>query len=295
MSSEAEGDCPTETTRSQGAAAARSLAAGRGERRGRAGLRRGRPGSAAVRPSLRRQHQRCDVRHHRVRADAAGRRAAGRIVGAAAGGAAGLHQRSADRGAVHRGVCVRADVLAAAAVPVARRPRLGDVHGVVAGSDDPDLTAGRARPRRGPVLVGVPRRVGRRTGARQPDRGSGSGGALRHLRSGAAGRRGSGFRQPAAFSGGGAGGEYRARRLGAHGACVTGRTAPRCSPTSRRAGRRSGCGSRWCRCSSSRYWVAARASRAWRWRRSRSATSRPSSPAVISPTGSGGASCSSSG
>ena len=34
--------------------------------------------------------------------------------------------------------------------------------------------------------------------------------------------------------------------------CATGPTGPRCSPTSRRAGRRSGCASRWCRCSSSR-------------------------------------------
>ena len=53
---------------------ARSLAAGRGQRGGRAGLWRGGAGAAAVRASLRRQHQRCDVRHHRVRADAVGAR-----------------------------------------------------------------------------------------------------------------------------------------------------------------------------------------------------------------------------
>ena len=39
--------------------------------------------------------------------------------------------------------------------------------------------------------------------------------------------------------------------------CATGHIARRCSPTSRRAGRRSACASRWCRCSSSRCWVAA--------------------------------------
>ena len=43
---------------------------------------------------------------------------------------------------------------------------VGDVHGVVAGPDDPDLAAGRARPGGGYVLVGVPGRLGRRAGAR---------------------------------------------------------------------------------------------------------------------------------
>ena len=119
---------------------------------------------------LRRQHQRRDVRHHRVRGDAAGRRTAGRAAGAAAGGAADLHHRPADRGAVDRGVRVRADLLAAAVVPVAGRLRLGDVHGVVAGPDDPDLAAGCTRPGGGAVLVGVPGRVGGRPGARQPHR-----------------------------------------------------------------------------------------------------------------------------
>ena len=74
--------------------------------------------------------------------------------------------------AVSTGACAFArDLLAAAAVPVARRARVGDVHRVVAGSDDPDLAAGRARPRRRPVLVGLPDRLGGRAGARQPDRG----------------------------------------------------------------------------------------------------------------------------
>ena len=57
--------------------------------------------------------------------------------------------------ALSTGACAfAADLLAAAAVPVAGRSRLGDVHGVVAGPDDPDLAAGRARPGRGHVLVG---------------------------------------------------------------------------------------------------------------------------------------------
>ena len=50
------------------------------------------------------------------------------------GGAPGLYHRPADRRGVHRRVRVRADLLAAAAVPVARRARVGDVHGVVAGA-----------------------------------------------------------------------------------------------------------------------------------------------------------------
>ena len=42
--------------------------------------------------------------------------------------------------------------------------------------------------------------------------------------------------------------------------CATGPTAPRCSRTSPRGGRRSGCASRWCRCSSSRCSTAGQAS-----------------------------------
>ena len=138
---------------------------------------------------------------------------------------------------------------------------------------------------------GVPDRVGRRTGARQPDRGLGSGGAVRHLRCRRCWSPRRWCSSACGIRAGRAGREYRARRLGADGACGTGPTGRRCSPTSRRAGRRSACASRWCRCSSSRCWIAAPASRAWRWRRSRSATSRPSSPAVICRTGSGAANC----
>ena len=65
---------------------------------------------------------------------AVGRRAAGRIAGPEAGGAAGLHQRSADRRGVDRGMRVRADVLAScccsvpwagSARPCSRFPRWG--------------------------------------------------------------------------------------------------------------------------------------------------------------------------
>ena len=52
----------------------------------------------------------------------------------------------------------------------------------------------------------------------------------------------------------------RAGGVGAHGAAASAPTGPRCSPTSRRAGRRSGCASRWCRCSWSTCWAAAPAS-----------------------------------
>ena len=65
-------------------------------------------------------------------------------------------------------VRVRADLLAAAGVPVARRVRVGDVHGVVAGSDDPDLAVGRAGARRRAVLECLPGRLGGWAGARQP-------------------------------------------------------------------------------------------------------------------------------
>jgi MFS family permease len=68
-----------------------------------------------------------------------------RTARAAVGGAAGLHQRTVDRGVVHWGVCVCANVLATAALPFARRARIGDVHGIVAGPDDPDLATGCAR------------------------------------------------------------------------------------------------------------------------------------------------------
>ena len=73
-----------------------------------------------------------------------------------------LPDRPVDRGVVHGRLRVRADVLAAAAVPLARRPGLGDVHGVVAGPDDPHLAIGCAWPRGRPVLVGVPGRLGGR-------------------------------------------------------------------------------------------------------------------------------------
>ena len=150
-------------------------------------------------------------------------RAARRIAGATGGGEAGLRQRSGDRGVVHRCVRLRANVLAAAAFPVAGRPGIGDVHGVLAGSDDPDLAAGRAWPRRGHVLVGIPHRVGRRTGAGQPDRGPGLGGAVHDLRRRAVGRRGGGFREPAEFRGGGCRkSTYRARCFGADGAAAQG-------------------------------------------------------------------------
>ncbi len=65
----------------------------------------------------------------------------------------------------------------------------------------------------------------------------------------------------------------------------------RCSPTSRRAGRCSACALLWCRCSSPRYCIEGRASRVLRWRRSRSAMWRPSSPAAICRIASGGARC----
>ena len=125
--------------------------------------------------------------------------------------------------ALSTGACAFArNILAAAAFPFARRPGFGDVHGVVAGSDDPDLTAGRARPRRGHVLVGVPDRVCRRSGAGQPDRRPGIGRAVRDLRRRTAGRRGGGLRQPAQFRCGAAGSDDGARRLGADGVASQG-------------------------------------------------------------------------
>ena len=293
MSSDAEGDCSTVTDKPKLPREVWLLVAR--ERRGGAGLRRGRPGAAAVRPPLRRQHQRGDVRHHRVRGHAAGRRAAGRMAGPAAGGAPGLHQRSADRRGVHRGVRVRADVLAAAAVPLARRARVGHVLGFVAGPDDPDLAAGRARPRRGPVLVGIPGRIGRWAGAGQRHGRVRAGGAVRRSTA----PRCSSPRRWCSSACGAARSPRRTRapslRFGARG------VAPPRLPRGAVLQLRDGVGGvrtadrAGARCSSSRRSAAAPVSRAWRWRRSPSATSRWSSPAVICPTGSGGASYSSSG
>ena len=81
--------------------------------------------------------------------------------------------------------------------------------------------------------------------------------AVRHLRRRAADRGGRRVRQPAALSLAAPDDADRAGRLGADGAAqprLPGRAIRR---TSRRAGRRSGCGSRWFRCSSSRCSTAA--------------------------------------
>ena len=57
--------------------------------------------------------------------------------------------------------------------------------------------------------------------------------------------------------------------------CVTAPTARRCCRTSPPGGRRSGCGSRWCHCSSPSRCIAGRGWPAWRW--------PPSPPATYSP------------
>ena len=87
---------------------------------------------------------------------------------------------------------------------------------------------------------GVPDRLGRRAGAGQPDRRARAGGAVRDLRRRAAASRRRGVLQPAGIR------RWRRPRrtpsppCRCGGACATGRTGPRCSPTSRRVGRRSG-------------------------------------------------------
>ena len=98
------------------------------------------PGAAAVRPQLRRQHQRRDVRHHRVRGDAA-------VLGARQPGV--LVQRLGERRIYLTGLLIVA--LSTGACAFAQTYwqlllfrslgglGLGDVHRVVAGPDDPDL------------------------------------------------------------------------------------------------------------------------------------------------------------
>ena len=93
---------------SDAAAATRSLGPDRGEYRGRAGLRGGFAGAAVVCPQLRGQHQGGDFR--RSPSFALMRlcfRADQRPAGAAAGGAADLHRRHADRRGLDRRVRVR--------------------------------------------------------------------------------------------------------------------------------------------------------------------------------------------
>ncbi len=98
--------------------------------------------------------------------------------------------------------------------------------------------------------------LGRRAGAGQPDRRIRIVGAVRDLRRRAVGRRGGGVRQPAQFRRWRAGRATTRAAVSLRRCCGTGHIGRRCSPTSRRAGRPSVCGSRWCRCSSSRCWVA---------------------------------------
>ena len=108
--------------------------------------------------------------------------------------------------------------------------------------------------------------------------------AVPHLRCGAAGGRGRGVRQPAAFGGGRARDQRRTDGVDAHRPAQPAPTSPRCSRNFATGWSSIGCGSRWFRCSSSTPWDRTRMA-GWRWRRSRSATSRRWCPVAICPTG----------
>src|SRR5271166_2809956 len=119
-------------------AAARSLGADRGERGGRAWLRCGVAGIAGLRPNVRGEPRRGDVLDHDFFGDAALLRPAHWTAGAAAGGAAGLRGRAADRVAVHWYMRILPKLLAATGIPRDRRHRVDDVFHFRAGADDPD-------------------------------------------------------------------------------------------------------------------------------------------------------------
>ncbi len=187
------------------------------------------------------------------------------VLDPAVGGAPDLRVGSADRRCHHRRVRVRADVLAAAAVPVAGRNRFDDVLRVGAGTDDPGQPGGCPRPG-GRDLFSSAFLIGSVGGPVLGSLTAGLGLNAPFVIYGAAltGGRRRGVHQPAALVTGRTRAGRRCHGDRPHGAGATAPTGRRCCRTSRPDGRPSGSELPWCRCSS---WTCCIGAPEWRdWR-----------------------------
>ena len=196
-------------------AAARSLGADRGECGGRAWLRCGVSGVAGLCPHVRGQPRRGDVLDHDFFGYAALLRPAHRIAGAAAGRAAGLRGRAADRVGVHCCMRILPKLLAATGIPRDRRHRVDDVFHFRARADDPDQPGRRARTDRRAVRQLVSDRLGRRPASGESHRRFRAQSTVCHLRSGGVDHGDRGVLQLAPVD---AGCTCRAHRAGSDGA-----------------------------------------------------------------------------